>query len=215
VADRTGAATADPHYTSIKDLIDGTTPAEAAAGLSTAIPSGTAVRGLQIRDGIATLNLSPQFVTPGPQPSLAGRLAQVVYTLTSSSSVTGVVLEVGGTRLVNFAGVDLTDPVGRAQVTAALPLVLLEQPGVGSSLSGTLAISGLTSGAVSYIVQLLDPSGKLLTSVTNTAASGGTFQQSVPFTITAPETGTLRLFAQPAGAGRTPQLFSFTLPIAP
>ena len=215
VADRTGASTSDPHYTSIKYLVDGTIPTESAAGLTTDVPPGTTVRGLQIRGGIATLNLSPQFAAPGPPASLAGRLAQVVYTLTNSSSVTGVVLEVAGNRLVTFAGVDLAAPVGRSQVTAALPLVLLEQPAVGSSLTGSLTISGLTSGATTYIVQLVDPAGKLLTSVTNTAASGGSFQQSVPFTIAAPETGTLRLFARPTTSDETPQQFQFTLPIAP
>jgi len=215
VADRTGPSTSDPHYTVMNDLLAGPVPTETAAGLGTEIPAGTAVRGLQIRSAVATVNLSPQFVTPGTPSSLADRLAQVVYTLTSSPSVTGVVIEIAGSRIVNFAGVDLTNPVGRAQVTAALPLVLLEQPAVGGKLVGSLTISGLTSTATSYVVQLLDPSGKLLTSVTNASAAGGTFSQSVQFTITAPETGTVKLFAQPTSSAKTAQMFQFTLPIGP
>jgi spore germination protein GerM len=215
VSSRLGSVTTDPHYTAIRDLVAGTIPAEASAGLSTDIPAGTVVRGLQIKSTVAILNLSPQFVTTGTTASEAGRLAQVVYTLTSSPGVTAVELEVGGTRIVNFAGVNLTNPVGRAQVTAALPLVLLEEPAVGSSLVGSLTISGLTSTSTSYVVQLIDPTGRLLASVTNAAAAGGTFEQSVPFTISGPETATVKLFAQPSSSKATAQSFQFTLPISP
>lgn len=212
---RTATASSDTHFQSISALMAGTTPAEQAAGLGTDIPAGTTVRGLEIRGGIATVNLSPQFVATGPTDQLAGRLSQVVYALTTSPTVTGVVIEIAGNRIVNFAGVDLTNPIGRSQVTASLPLVLLEQPAVGGSLKSRMTISGLTAGSGTYDVQLLDPSGKLLASVTNTAAVGGTFLQSVPFTIAGPETGTVRVFGRPSASTQPVQQFQFTLPIAP
>lgn len=215
VADRVATTSADPHYAGVVALMAGTSATEVAAGLSTDIPAGTAVRGLEIRSSVATINLSPQFVTPGPVTSLAGRLAQVVYTLTSSPTVTQVIFEIAGTRIVNLAGVDLANPVGRSQVTAALPLLLLEQPAVGGSLTGKLTISGLTSASGTYDVQLLDPTGKLLASLTNTAVAGGTFLQSVPFTVTGPETGTVRVLARPTITTQPVQMFQFTLPIAP
>jgi len=217
VSQRVVASASDTHFQAISALVGGTTPTETAAGLTTDIPTGTTVRGMAIHGGIATVNMSPQFVAVGPADQLAGRLSQVVYTLTSSPSVTAVILEVGGNRVVNFAGVNLANPVGRSQVTASLPLVLLEQPAVGGTLSGKLTISGLTSAPGTYDVQLLDPSGKLLASVTNTAVAGGTFLQSVPFTITGPETGTVRVFGRPtsSSASQTVQLFQFNLPIAP
>jgi spore germination protein GerM len=215
VSVRLATSTTDAHYTATVNLLTGPDPVESAAGLATDIPAGTTVRGLQIKNGIATVNLSPQFVTIGPNDSLAGRLAQVVYTLTSTPTVTQVVIEIAGTRIVNFAGVDLTNPVGRSQVTAALPLVLLELPGVGGSLKSKLTITGLTSGAGTYDVQLLDPSGKLLATATNSAVPGGTFTQSVPFTISGPETGTVRMFGRPSSSSQPVQSFQFTLPIAP
>lgn len=215
VVARVASSSSDPHFSAMVALMGGTSASEVAAGLSTDIPAGTAVRGLEIRSGVATVNLSPQFVTPGPADSLAGRLAQVVYTLTSTPTVTQVVIEIAGTPIVNFAGVNLASPVDRSQVTAALPLILLEQPAVGASLLGKLAISGLTSASGTYVVQLLDPSGKLLASVTNTAVAGGTFLQSVPFTVSGPETGTVRVFARPTVSTQPVEQFQFTLPIAP
>jgi hypothetical protein len=215
VSVRTVTSLADPHFQAISALMGGTDPTESAAGLGTAIPAGTTVRGLEIRSGIATVNMSPQFLTLAPQDQLAARLSQVVYTLTTTPTVTGVVIEIAGSRIVNFAGVNLNSPVGRSQVTGSLPLVLLEQPAVGGSLKGVLTISGRTAGTGTYDIQLLDPAGKLLASVTNTAAAGGTFQQSVPFTITGPETGTVRVFGRPTSTTLPVQQFQFTLPIAP
>jgi len=215
VAVRHVNSSADPKYLAVQALLAGPVPSESAAGLGTAIPAGTTVRGLQIRGGIATINLSPEFVTPGPAPSLSARLAQIVYTLTAYSNVGKVVIEVSKVPLPAFAGVALTAPVGRSQVTAALPAVLLETPAVGSSLQGTLPISGLTSFTGTYDVQLVDSTGRLLAAVTNSAVVGATFEQSLPFSTSKSGTGTLRVFAKPSATGQPTQTVTFTLPISP
>ncbi len=215
VAQRTVGTVSDPHYASVANLLFGPSPSEAAAGLSTDIPQGTVLRGLEIRGGTATVNFSPNFVALGSSASLAGRLAQVVYTITSFSNVTAVIIKVGGTQIVNFAGVDLTKPVGRSQVTAALPGVLLEDPAVGSSIHGQLFVSGITSINGTYEIQLVDPSGKLLAAVTSTAVVNGNFQQAFPLHVTSPEIGTLRVFARPSSPLLPAQEYQFDLPITP
>lgn len=215
VSQRTTGTTADPHYESMVDLLQGPNPTETAAGLSTAIPQGTTMRGLEIRGGTATVNFSPTFVQAAPPPSLSARLAQVVYTITAFPNVNGVIIQVGGTRIVNFAGVNLSQPVGRSQVTAALPEILLEEPAVGGSLSGNLTVSGLTSFNGTYEIQLVDPSGKLLASVTSTAVVDARFEQTIPFTITSPETGTVRVFARPLSPTQAVEEYQFTVSIAP
>jgi spore germination protein GerM len=215
VSDRTGPSTADPRYAALVALVSGTVPAETAAGLATDIPAGTTVRGLQIKAGVATANLSPQYLGPGTLSSLQGRLAQIVYTLTAFPNVSSVVIEVGGQRIPNLAFVSLANPITRSQVTASLPGVLLEQPAVGGNLKSKLTISGLTSINGTYDVQLSDSSGKLLASATNTAVVGGTFQQSIPFTITAPEVGTIKVFSRPSKPSQAVQEFQFSLPISP
>ncbi len=185
-------------------------------GLGTAIPTGTSLRGLQIRAGVATVNLSPEFTATAPPPVEAARLAQVVYTLTGYANVSRVSIQVGKVALTNFAGVDLTNPVGRSQVTAALPAVLLESPAVGDSVVGTLKVAGITSLAGTYEIQLVDPAGRLLAGVTDTAVVGGLFQQVIPLKgVTAPTTGTLTVFARPTSSSQLPQTVSLTVPVAP
>lgn len=215
VAQRTAATTADPHYSSLTNLLAGPNPSEASAGLATDIPAGTALRGLEIRGGTATVNLSPQFATPAPPVALSARLAQIVYTVTAFSNVTSVIIEIAKTRVVNFAGVDLSNPVGRSQVTAALPGVLLESPGVGSTLQGQLAVSGVATFNGTYDIQLLDSSGKLLANVTDTAAVGEKFTQTLPFTIASPQTGEIKVFARPTVTSQPVQEYQFGLPLTP
>jgi hypothetical protein len=215
VSQRTVPAAGDPHYQSMVNLLQGPNPSEAAAGLTTDIPAGTVMRGLQVRSGTATVNLSPDFVGNAPQSVLAARVAQVVYTLTAYGNVSTVVIEVGGTQIVNFGGINLADPVGRPQITGTLPPVLLVTPAVGGGAQGDLDISVITSINGTYEVQLVDPSGKLLAGVTNTAVAGGKSTQSLPFTITAPETGTVKVFARPTTSTQPVQEYQFNIPIAP
>jgi hypothetical protein len=212
---RTVATTKDPHFTTMLALMFGPNATESAAGLTTDIPPGTTLRGLEIRAGIATANFSPQFASAAPPATLAARLAQVVYTLTSYPNVTGVNIQVSKVPLVNFAGVTMTHPIGRSQVTAALPGVLLEQPAVGSSVTGALNISGLTAIDGTYDVQLLSASGQLLAGITNTAIAGSSFVQSIPFKLAAPETGLVRVFERPSSPSQPVQEYQFTVPIGP
>lgn len=216
VAQRMLAASADPRYVAIQTLLAGPAATETAAGLTTQIPAGTTTRGLQIRSGVATLNLSPQFVTPGPAPLLAARLAQIVYTLTAYPNIGKVSIQVSKVPLTSFAGVNLSAPVGRSQVTAALPGVLLESPAVGSTVSGSsVSLSGLTSFVGTYDVQLVDATGKLLAATTNTAVSGATFTQTLPVRASSPSTGSLRIYARPSSPGQQIQVTSFPIPIQP
>jgi spore germination protein GerM len=215
VADRSIASSTDPRVAALQALVAGPTPTEAAAGLGTWIPPGTAVRGLQVRDGVATVNVSPQFAAAGPPAVLSARLAQVVYTLTAFPNVERVTLLVAKAPVPTFAGVDTSGPIGRSQVTAALPGVLLEDPAVGGSVSGSLHISGLTAINGTYDVQLVDSTGGLLASVTDTAVAGATFSQSIPFRHPYSGTGTIRVFARPAGSSAPPEATQFTVQVTP
>ncbi|HKV44882.1 MAG TPA: GerMN domain-containing protein [bacterium] len=50
--------------------------------LHTEIPEGTALLGVRVRDGIATVDLSATFAAGGGSTSMLGRVWQVVYTAT-------------------------------------------------------------------------------------------------------------------------------------
>ena len=215
VAHRTVTSPSDPRYIAVQAILAGPSGTESGAGLSTAMPAGTALRGLDVKSGVAVVSLSQQFALPGPSAELSARLAQIVYTLTNFPNVSKVTIQIGKIQLVSFAGVDLTNPVGRAQVTAALPPVLLVSPAVGDSERGSLVVSGLTSVAGIYELSLADSQGHLLTAVTNTAVSGGAFTQTIPLKVASSQIGTLSLFAKPTSAAVPAQAISFPLAIGP
>ena len=66
----------------IRALLRGPTAAERRAGLTSAVPAGTRLIGLTIRDGVATIDLSRRFESGGGSLSMRARVAQVVFTLT-------------------------------------------------------------------------------------------------------------------------------------
>ena len=101
----------------------------------TAIPEGTRFLGLEIEDGIATVNLSREFESGGGSDSMLGRLAQVVYTLTQFPTVTGVRFELDGVPVTVFSGegVVLDAPVGRADYRDQLPAIFVDRPAWGAS----------------------------------------------------------------------------------
>jgi Sporulation and spore germination len=63
--------------------------------LSSEIPEGTRLRGIEVDGTVATVDFSSEFAR-GTGQSLALRLAQVVYTLTEDSNIIGVRLEIDG-----------------------------------------------------------------------------------------------------------------------
>lgn len=81
----------------VEQLLDGPTRREAADGYATQIPQGTRLRGLQVADGVATVDLSGDFETGGGTLGLQLRLGQVVCTLEAFPTVDGVRFAVDGT----------------------------------------------------------------------------------------------------------------------
>lgn len=79
----------------MRALLAGPTAAESRAGLATAIPSGTRFLGLNIDNGVARVELSPEFEAPAPGGQ-ALRLAQIACTLDQFESVGGVRFVIDG-----------------------------------------------------------------------------------------------------------------------
>jgi len=108
----------------IRALIAGPTAAEAAAGLSSAVPSDTLFLGLLIDNGLATIDLSREFEAGGGTTNILSRLAQVVYTLTQFPTVDEVLFHLDGQPVDVFSGegVILEDPVDRSDYATILPI---------------------------------------------------------------------------------------------
>ena len=88
---RRDAVAASPARSAMEELLRGPSAADAAAGLTSAIPAGTTLLGLTIADGTATVDLTSTFGSGGGSLSMQERVAQVVYTLTGFPSVQRVV----------------------------------------------------------------------------------------------------------------------------
>ena len=82
---------------------------------TTAIPQGTKLLDLKVDKKGIHLNLSEEFVSGGGSASMSSRLAQVVYTATSSNSGNRVWINVEGKPLVNLGeeGIIVNQPMTR------------------------------------------------------------------------------------------------------
>ena len=109
-------------------LFEGPTGVERRRGLRSSIPEDSAVRGLLVVDGVATINVSEGFTKGSPQ-SLLTRLTQLVYTATNVAGVDGVKLTVEGLPVTDLGGRRL-DPV---LTRASFVPVAMGGPPAGSS----------------------------------------------------------------------------------
>ncbi|MBJ7456362.1 MAG: GerMN domain-containing protein [Thermoleophilia bacterium] len=105
------------------ELLRGPGADEAAAGLSTSIPAGTALLGLRITGGVAEVDLSGDFASGGGSLSMLTRVAQVVYTLTGFPTVGSVRFLIDGERVESIGGegVIVDPPLTRADVEGPVP----------------------------------------------------------------------------------------------
>ena len=85
------------------------------SGLATAIPDGTRLLGISIKNGVATVDLTSDYQAGGGSRSMQLRLGQVVYTLTQFPTVRTVRFQLDGAPVNVFSseGIVLDKPVGR------------------------------------------------------------------------------------------------------
>jgi germination protein M len=189
VAHRAVAKTQEVGEAAIKALLGGPSTDEKTAGMSTCIPAGTTFLGLEIKDAIATVNLSKEFASGGGSLSMATRLAQVVYTLTQFVTVGKVDFQLDGEPVSVFGGegIILDHPVGRADYEELTPAIFIESPAAGDTVSSPLRIWGTANVFEGrFEVQLNSTRWDALihpTTVFATAGTGtrGTFDITIPF----------------------------------
>ena len=125
-------------------LLGGAAGGDRYAPISSAIPAGTQLLGLTIKNGVATVDLSTEFDSGGGATSMQFRLAQVVYTLTQFSTVKSVIFQVEGQTVTVFGGegIVLDGPVGRADFTDQLPSMFVDRPAFGAALGNPGRVTG-------------------------------------------------------------------------
>ena len=186
------------------------------------IPEGTRLLGLEIANGIATVNLSREFESGGGSASVLGRLAQVVYTLTQFPTVSGVRFELDGEPVTVFSGegVVLDAPVDRADYHDLLATVFVDRPAWGGFLGNPARLVGLANVfEATFHVRILDDEGRSLADGPVMASCGsgcwGSFDVSIPYSVSAAGWGTLQVYELSAQDGSVINLTEYPVWLTP
>lgn len=201
----------------MRELLAGPNAQERAT-LTTAIPAGTRLLGLDVDDGTATVDLTREFELGGGSLSMQARVAQVVHTLTQFPVVMRVAFRIEGRSVeaIGGEGVIVDPPVDREDFEDLAPAILVESPGPGDTLTAPLQVRGTanTFEATLYL-RVVDKSGAVLVDrfVTATSGSGtrGTFEASLP--IDAATVGDTELVAYERSAENGAEINAVTIPI--
>lgn len=193
----------------VRALLAGPSAYERSHGRTTAIPSGTKLHSVVVRDHVATVDLSGRYDDGGGSLSMRARLAQVVFTATRFSSIHSVRFELDGKPVKAFGGegIVLNKPVGRADFEDITPAVLMESPVIGNSVRTPLRVWGTanTFEAV-FRLKVTDVTGRTCADVRVQATSGtgtrGTFDVTFPYKAARTGPGRLTAYYLSAKDGR-------------
>ena len=190
----------DPAMTVVELLLAGPTSDETAGtpGISTGIPEGTQVLGVDIAAGLATVDLSGGYDDGGGSFGMFARLAQVVYTLTRLPDVDEVAFEIEGEPVTVFSseGIELDGPQQRDDYYDLLPPIFVDYPVWGEPVTSPIQVSGLSNvfEAVSQVM-LTDDDGEPLFEDTVMATCGtgcwGGWEIEIPYAVDMEQFGAL------------------------
>ncbi len=206
----------------ITALLAGPTSGDAGRSISTAIPDGSKLLGISITNGVATIDLSSEFESGGGSASVQGRLGQVVYTLTQFPSIKSVMFQIEGKSAEIFSGegVVLDKPVGRADYVALLPDIWVDRPAFNAAIGNPAHVTGNANVfEATFRIAILDGAGKVLVDQMAMATCGtgcrGTFDVTIPYTVSKAQYGTLRVYFGSAQDGSPQSIRDYRVWLTP
>ncbi len=203
-------------------LLDGQAARESDGDLSTAMPAGTRLLGLSIKDGIATVDLSAEFESGGGSASAFRRLGQVTYTLTQFSNVRAVLFQVEGRTVTTFGseGIVLDGPQARDDFEDLLPAIFVDRPAWGAAFGNPARVTGNANVFEATLrIAILDRSGQTLVDEFTTATCGtgcrGTFDVTLRYDVGTAQWGTLRTYHDSAVDGQPEDVRDYPVWLSP
>ena len=203
-------------------LLAGPSAQEADWGYGTAIPEGTALLGLDVADGIATVDLDATFESGGGSLSMQERVAQVVFTLTAFDSVDAVAFMIDGEPVtaIGGEGVIVDPPVTRDDFANVRPVIAVTSPLPGDEVSSPLTIEGESATFEGTVqVSVVDGDGVevyqgFFTSATGANGVFGPFSETVTFEVGTPGLGAVILWEDdPSGESPSGRSFEIEIPV--
>ena len=221
VAHRTITATQQVATAAMTELLAGPTASDSAAGLTTAIPSGTLLLGINIAGGTATVDLTGAFAGGGGSLSMTARLAEVTYTLTQFPTITGVDFRLDGKAVTVFGGegIILDHPATRTGFESLTPAILVEFPGRGWAVETPLRVAGTANVfEAQFQAEITLSGGRVIATKSIQATSGtgtrGTFDTTISFPSSARGPATLTVFDTSAKDGSRIDVVTIPLELA-
>jgi germination protein M len=176
--------------------------------ISTAIPTGTTLLGIDIADGVATVDLSGEFQAGGGSASMFARLGQVVYTLTQFPTVGSVTLRIDGQPVSLFSseGIVIDHPLSRADFEDQLPAIFIDGPAWGAAAGNPSRVTGTANVfEAQFRVAIVAGDGTVVADVPVLASCGtgcrGSFDVTIPYRVTKGGWGTVRAYDRSAKDG--------------
>ena len=129
----------------LTELLAGPTTAEATDGLHSEVPTGTELLGVNLVDGLATVDLTSDAESGGGTMSMTARIEQIVFTATQFSNVDEVLFWLDGAPIDFFGGegIVLDQPVDRRDVERAFTGGLLfDTPAHGATVRSPFTVTG-------------------------------------------------------------------------
>lgn len=129
----------------LTELLTAPTAAESTDGLHSEVPTDTELLGVNLVDGLATVNLSSEAESGGGTMSMTARIAQIVFTATQFPNVDEVLFWLDGAPIDFFGGegIVLDQPVGRSDVERAFTGGLLfDTPAHGATVRSPFTVTG-------------------------------------------------------------------------
>jgi hypothetical protein len=203
---RTVPATTAVGAASVNAVLAGPNRAEVSAGLTSAVPAGTSLLGLNIAKGVATVDLNSQYAASAATGTVSLRLAQVVYTLTQFDTVRRVVFHVDGQAVTTIGGVTVTSPQTRAAYAGDLPAIVVASPVIGGRITSPVTVSGTADVFEAVVsIRILNSAGKEIARTFTMAACGtgcrGDYSVAVSYSVTSIQHGTVEVYESSAKNG--------------